>query len=79
MVNKKIAIEHNGIIVPKTNYKKRYLKTNDQVEIVLLLEADRLKKDILKVAGKSLRSRLIVGTGKYKIFPKLQKRQCVRR
>ena len=34
LVNKKIAIEHNGIIVPKTNYKKRYLKTNDQVEIV---------------------------------------------
>ena len=34
LINKKIAIEHNGIIVPKTNYKKRYLKTNDQVEIV---------------------------------------------
>ena len=34
LVNKKIAIEHNGIIVQKTNYKKRYLKTNDQVEIV---------------------------------------------
>ena len=27
-----------------------------------------LKKDILKVAGKSLKSRLIVGTGKYKSF-----------
>ena len=27
-----------------------------------------MKKDILKVAGKSLRSRLIVGTGKYKNF-----------
>ena len=34
LVNKKIAIEHNGTIVPKTNYKKRYLKTNDKVEIV---------------------------------------------
>ena len=28
----------------------------------------RLKKDIFKVAGKSLKSRLIVGTGKYKNF-----------
>ncbi len=28
----------------------------------------KLKKDILKVAGKSLKSRLIVGTGKYKNF-----------
>ena len=27
-----------------------------------------MKKDILKVAGKSLKSRLIVGTGKYKSF-----------
>ena len=29
---------------------------------------DKLKKDIFKVAGKSLKSRLIVGTGKYKNF-----------
>ena len=28
----------------------------------------KLKKDILRVAGKSLKSRLIVGTGKYKNF-----------
>ena len=26
LVNKKIAIEHNGIIVSKVNYKKKYLK-----------------------------------------------------
>ena len=32
--NKKIAIEHNGIIVQKTNYKKRYLKNNDKLEVV---------------------------------------------
>ena len=29
---------------------------------------DKLRKDIFKVAGKSLKSRLIVGTGKYKNF-----------
>ena len=34
LANKKIAIEHNGVIVPKTSYKKKYLKNNDQVEIV---------------------------------------------
>ncbi len=34
LVNKKIAIEHNGIIVSKVNYKKKYLKNNDKVEIV---------------------------------------------
>ena len=34
LANKKIAIEHNGIIVSKVNYKKKYLKNNDKVEIV---------------------------------------------
>ena len=35
--------------------------------------ADSLKKDILKVGGKSLKSRLIVGTGKYKNFSETAK------
>ena len=32
--NKKIAIEHNGTIVSKTSFKKKYLKHNDKLEIV---------------------------------------------
>ena len=32
--NKKIAVVYNGIIVPKINYKKKYLKNDDKVEIV---------------------------------------------
>ena len=32
--NKKVAIEHNGIIIPKVNYKKKYLKNNDRLEVV---------------------------------------------
>ena len=35
--------------------------------------AVNLKKDIFKVAGKSLKSRLIVGTGKYKNFSETAK------
>ena len=31
---KKIAVEHNGIILPKIKYKKKYLKDNDRLEIV---------------------------------------------
>jgi sulfur carrier protein len=34
LANKKIAIEHNGTIVPKIKYKKRYLKNDDKLEIV---------------------------------------------
>jgi len=32
--NKKVAIEHNGIIIPKVNYKKKCLKNNDKLEVV---------------------------------------------
>ena len=32
--NKKIAIEHNGMIVSKAYYKKKYLKNEDKIEIV---------------------------------------------
>jgi len=34
LTNKKIAIEHNGAIISKTNYKKKNLKNNDRIEIV---------------------------------------------
>ena len=37
------------------------------------MEAGKLKKDIFKVAGKILKSRLIVGTGKYKNFSETAK------
>mgnify|MGYP003683721239 CR=1 FL=1 len=31
---KKIAIEYNGKIIPKVNYKKKFLKNDDKLEIV---------------------------------------------
>ena len=34
LINKKVAIEHNGVIIPKGDYKKKNLKNNDKVEIV---------------------------------------------
>ena len=33
-INKKVAIEYNGVIIPKANFKKKNLKSNDKVEIV---------------------------------------------
>ena len=32
--DKKIAIELNRVIIPKTNYKKKFLKSNDKLEVV---------------------------------------------
>ena len=32
--NKKVAIEYNGIIIPKAYYKKKILKNNDKLEVV---------------------------------------------
>ena len=32
--NKKVAIEHNGTIIQKRSFKKKYLKNEDTVEIV---------------------------------------------
>ncbi len=35
--NKKVAIEHNGIIIQKTDYKKKFLKNNDKIEVVTFI------------------------------------------
>ena len=34
LISKKVAIELNGKIIQKVNYKKKYLKNNDKIEIV---------------------------------------------
>ncbi len=34
LINKKVAIEHNGVIIPKISYKKKYLKNKDKLEVV---------------------------------------------
>ena len=34
LAEKKVAIEYNGIIIPKINYKKKILKNDDILEIV---------------------------------------------
>ncbi len=34
LIKKKIAVEYNGTIVQKIDYKKKNLKNNDKIEIV---------------------------------------------
>ena len=35
--NKKIAVELNGAIISKINYKRKHLKNNDKLEIVYFI------------------------------------------
>ena len=42
--NKKVAIEHNGTIIPKTNYKKKYLRNNDKLEVVHFIGGGQFEK-----------------------------------
>ena len=34
LTNKRVAIEYNGTIIPKSSFRKKYLKNDDKLEIV---------------------------------------------
>lgn len=69
---KKVAVERNLEIVPKSEYNLTGLADGDALEIVHFIgggdHVETPKDDPLIIAGKSYSSRLIVGTGKYKDF-----------
>ncbi len=68
----KIAVERNLEVVPKSQYQEIALATGDRLEIVQFIGGgDEPGKPVdkpLVIAGRSFRSRLIVGTGKYKSY-----------
>ena len=63
----KVAVEHNGLIVPRSTLGAAALADGDVLEIVHFVGGGS-GDDSWTVAGKTFRSRLIVGTGKYKDF-----------
>jgi thiazole synthase len=68
---RKIALERNLEIVPRSSYGAIRLGDGDRLEIVHFIgggDVDPGADDGWTVAGRRLRSRLIVGTGKYKDF-----------
>jgi thiazole synthase len=68
---RKIAIELNREIVPRSAYAATGLNDGDKLEIVHFIgggNAPLAGDDYFEVAGKRFRSRLLVGTGKYKDF-----------
>ena len=76
---RKVAVERNLEIVPKSTYADVPLGDGDRLEIVHFIgggapegaappQSDPLSDDTFEVAGRTLKSRLIVGTGKYRDF-----------
>ena len=67
---RKVAVERNLEIVPKSAYGATSLSDGDKLEIVHFIGggAPEVGADPLVVAGQSFNSRLLVGTGKYKDF-----------
>ena len=77
---RKIALEHNLEIVPRSAYDKTMVSDGDNLEIVHFIGGGDGKSeskdtagvdsadDSWTVAGRTLKSRLIVGTGKYKSY-----------
>jgi thiazole synthase len=73
--SRKVAVERNLEIVPKSQYRRLSLGDGDRLEIVHFIgggvpddAATVREEDTFEVAGRRFRSRLIVGTGKYKDF-----------
>jgi thiazole synthase len=68
----KVAVERNGVIVPRSTLAEAPLADGDVLEIVTFVgggdHSSKLDEDTWSVAGHTFRSRLIVGTGKYKDF-----------
>jgi thiazole synthase len=64
LTGKRIAVELNKEIVPFDQYQNQPLRNGDQLEIVHAIGGGQ--GDSFTVAGKAYRSRLLVGTGKYR-------------
>ena len=74
--SRKVAVERNLVIVPRSAYLDTFLDEGDILEIVHFIGGGSLEKpkkvldedDFLEVAGRRFRSRLLIGTGKYRDF-----------
>ena len=72
LVPEKVAVERNLEVVPRSTLRNVMIEDGDEIEIVHFVgggdHAPLKADDNWTVAGRTFRSRLIVGTGKYKDF-----------
>jgi thiazole synthase len=67
--HRKVAVERNLEIVPKSSYPETRLNDGDKLEIVHFIGGGApVVDDPLIIDGRKLTSRLIIGTGKYKDY-----------
>ncbi len=64
LANKRIAVELNKDILPFNQYTQTNVKSEDCIEVVQAIGGGQ--GDSFTVAGQQFKSRLLVGTGKYK-------------
>ena len=72
LIPAKLAVERNLEVVPRSTLNEVIVEDGDELEIVHFVgggdHGKPVDEDSWTVAGKTFRSRLIVGTGKYKDF-----------
>ena len=60
-----VAVERNRSIVPKVDWEKIAVASGDELEVVHFVGGGSGSEDLLVIAGRKFKSRLLVGTGKY--------------
>jgi thiazole synthase len=64
----RVAVERNQDVIPRRTWSEAALADGDRIEIVAFIGggSDSADDDFLIIAGRKFRSRLLVGTGKYR-------------
>lgn len=73
LIPERVAVEVNMKILKKSEYKDFLLRDGDKVEIVNFVGGGEIMDDKLVIGGIEFKSRLWVGTGKYKDFEETKK------
>jgi thiazole synthase len=74
----RVAVERNEEVVPRTSWASAQVAEGDRIEIVSFVgggSGNTPDQDPLVIAGRSFRSRLLIGTGKYQSIE--QTRQAI--
>ncbi|HLH31263.1 MAG TPA: sulfur carrier protein ThiS, partial [Terriglobia bacterium] len=61
----RVAVERNRSIVPKPQWEMVAVNQGDELEVVHFVGGGSGNNDPFVIAGRTFKSRLIVGTGKY--------------